>query len=73
MIRMLAIISIFICSSLCAQTVPSTPCPPVLPPSPSLYRWLEDPATEVKRVTEASVRLNDAIKNPEYLLNNWVE
>jgi len=73
MIKMLAIISTFICSSLCAQTTPSMPCPPVLPPSPSLYRWLEHPATEVQRVTEASERLNDAIKNPEYLLNNWVE
>lgn len=38
-----------------------------------LYGWVNDPAAEASRVEQAGVRLRDAIANPEYLLNNWIE
>lgn len=39
----------------------------------SLFRWVDKPADEVQQVSEAADRLNDAIKNPEYMLKHWVE
>jgi outer membrane protein TolC len=39
----------------------------------SLYNWVEDPASEAKRVEQAGVRLRQAIKNPEFMLDNWIE
>jgi outer membrane protein TolC len=39
----------------------------------SLYRWVGSPSTEMQRVEEADQRLDNAIKNPEYMLHHWVE
>lgn len=39
----------------------------------NLYSWVDDPATEAQQVAAAGVRLRQAIKNPEYLLKQWVE
>ncbi len=39
----------------------------------SLYRWVDDPAAETLQIEEAEQRLDDAIKNPEYMLNHWVD
>lgn len=41
--------------------------------SASLYRWVDKPADEAVTVAAAEQRLQQAIKNPEYLLDNWVE
>jgi outer membrane protein TolC len=41
--------------------------------TPSLYRWMNDAATEKERVDNADQRLDTAIKNPEYMLDNWVD
>lgn len=38
-----------------------------------LYHWVDNPAVEVERMQTAEGRLNEAIKNPEYLLSHWVE
>ena len=37
-----------------------------------LYRWTGDPAAERQRVSAAGERLQQALKNPEYLLDHWV-
>lgn len=42
-------------------------------PASSLYRWVDDSATEMQRVDAANARLDDATKNPEYMLNQWVD
>lgn len=39
----------------------------------SLYRWVVNPADEMARMEVAGERLEQAIKNPEYLLNHWIE
>ena len=39
----------------------------------SLYRWVDKPSDEMERVTQADERLSKAIKNPEYMLNHWVD
>ena len=41
--------------------------------SPSLYRWVDKPQDEALRVERAGERLRQAIKNPEYMLDNWVD
>ncbi|MDI9818976.1 MULTISPECIES: TolC family protein [unclassified Legionella] len=48
---------------------------PVKPakPATSLYRWLEQPHEETLRVSEAAGRLQQAIKDPEYMLYGWVD
>lgn len=38
-----------------------------------LYHWVDNPAAEVERVTNATGRLENAITNPEYMLSHWVE
>lgn len=38
-----------------------------------LYRWVDQPGVEVQQVNEAEDRLSKAIKNPEYMLKNWVD
>ena len=44
------------------------------PESPqTLYRWVDDSAAEMARVDAADNRLNNAIKNPEYMLKNWID
>lgn len=42
------------------------------PSSPSLYRWTAAPAAESQHVHEAEKRLDNAIKNPEYALDHWI-
>ena len=42
-------------------------------PANTLYRWVDKPSSEIQRVTQADERLNDAIKNPEYILDHWVD
>lgn len=43
------------------------------PASTNLYSWVNDPASEVTRISKAEASLHAAIKNPEYLLHNWIE
>ena len=38
-----------------------------------LYRWVDDPSTEMQRVDRAHQRLTQAIKNPEYMLDHWID
>jgi len=38
-----------------------------------LYSWVENPGSEAERVNCAKMRLNAAIKNPEYMLDHWIE
>lgn len=40
---------------------------------PVLYRWVAEPQSEAQRVVEAASRLQNAIHNPEYLLDHWVD
>ena len=42
-------------------------------PPNTLYRWVDNPATEMQRVDMAHQRLTQAIKNPEYILDHWIE
>lgn len=39
----------------------------------SLYRWTADPANEAAEVEAAQNRLHEAIKQPEYMLKNWID
>jgi outer membrane protein TolC len=39
----------------------------------SLYKWVDDPAQEAQRVEQAGTRLREAIRNPEYMMKNWIE
>lgn len=39
----------------------------------NLYGWIDNPSLEANRVDAAQSRLKQAIKNPEYLLKNWIE
>ena len=41
--------------------------------APDLYRWVADPSAEQQQMQAAHRRLSTAIKNPEYLLDHWVE
>jgi outer membrane protein TolC len=38
----------------------------------ALYRWVDLPHDELLRVKEAHGRLKDAIKDPEYMLEHWI-
>lgn len=38
-----------------------------------LYSWVDDPASEAQQVEESAQRLRQAIANPEYMLQHWVE
>ena len=38
-----------------------------------IYKWVDDPGSEAKHVEQAGERLRQAMKNPEFMLNNWVE
>jgi len=38
-----------------------------------LYRFVDNPSDETSHLKEANERLNTAIKNPEFLLKNWVD
>lgn len=51
-----------------ASTVTDKPAAPQ-----ALYRWVDDSAAEKTRVEAADNRLNNAIKNPEYVLKNWID
>lgn len=52
----------------------TTPVPPAKAnEGPSLYRWVDKPHDEALRVEQARERLLQAIKNPEYMLDNWVD
>lgn len=62
--------SLSVSSSLLAKNVQ----PSSKPAEPSvLYRWVDKPADEAMRVSEAEERLQRAIGNPEYMLDNWVD
>lgn len=39
----------------------------------TLYSWTEDPTQESQQVKEAHARLQQAIKNPELVLDQWIE
>ncbi len=41
--------------------------------APHLYRWVANPSAEQAQMQAAHGRLSNAIKNPEYLLEHWVE
>lgn len=38
-----------------------------------LYNWVKEPAIEAQRVEQASARLREAMMNPEYMLDHWIE
>ena len=38
-----------------------------------IYRWADDSSLEKKKVDEAKERLDTAIKNPEYMIKNWID
>ncbi len=38
-----------------------------------LYQWVDDPAAEAARVSLAGDRLQAAIANPEFMIDNWIE
>lgn len=38
-----------------------------------MYRWMNAPAAEMQRIDLAEKRLDQAIKNPEYMLENWID
>jgi outer membrane protein TolC len=40
---------------------------------PNLYYWMKNPQAEKERVEVTSQRLGHAIKNPEYMLDHWIE
>jgi outer membrane protein TolC len=56
----------FLCLSLINGVVYATP-------SSSLYRFVPAPHSEKQRVDAADQRLDQAIKNPEYMLKHWVD
>lgn len=65
----LTVVCFLIFSSLSLADVPTNkPTQPT-----SLFRWVDKPVAEVQQVSEAENRLDDAIKNPEYMLKHWVE
>jgi outer membrane protein TolC len=39
----------------------------------SLYNWVSQPVVEAQHVEAAGARLREAINNPEYILNHWIE
>ncbi len=39
----------------------------------ALYRWVNNPSAEMQRVDTAHERLTHAIKNPEYMLDHWID
>jgi outer membrane protein TolC len=39
----------------------------------SLYRWVATPSDAMHAMNDAHHRLHQAIKNPEYVLDNWIE
>ncbi len=39
----------------------------------TLYKWVDDPSSEAQQVEQAGVRLRQAIANPEFMLDNWLE
>lgn len=39
----------------------------------ALYKWFDKPLQEANRVDDSSERLRHAMKNPEYMLNHWIE
>ncbi len=41
--------------------------------SSTLYRWVEHPADEMQRIDIAHQHLTRALKNPEYLLDHWID
>lgn len=41
--------------------------------SSTLYRWVDHPADEMQRIDTAHQNLASAIKNPEYMLDHWVD
>ena len=43
-----------------------------IPPT-TLYRWVQTPDAELQHVKQAHHRLLHAIKNPEYLLDHWID
>jgi outer membrane protein TolC len=62
------LLSVVTGGSALASTVTDKPAAPH-----TLYRWVDDSAAEKTRVEAADNRLNDAIKNPEYVLKNWID
>lgn len=57
----------------CGDAAIASALPNTSVPSSSLYRWVGSPSTEMQRVDTAKARLDDAIKNPEYMLNHWID
>lgn len=39
----------------------------------SLYNWVVNPVFEKQKVDDAGARLRQAIEQPEFMLNNWIE
>lgn len=52
----------------------ATPPPTQTPAeSRSIYRFVDAPSAEAGRIANADERLNEAIKNPEYMLHHWID
>ncbi len=51
----------------------ASPLPKAPVSSPSLYRWVDIPSAEILRTEKADERLKEAIKNPEFMLNHWID
>lgn len=61
------------CLALSSSLFAANPAP-VKPLEPTtLYRWVDKPSDEAAHVSEAEDRLQKAISNPEFMLNNWVD
>ncbi|MFC3908269.1 TolC family protein [Legionella dresdenensis] len=54
-----------------AASAPAAPQKPA--ESSSLYRWVDKPHDEASRIDAAQTRLQQAITQPEFMLNNWLE
>ena len=42
-------------------------------PANTLYRWVDDPSDAMQQMSTARNRLHQAIKNPEYMLDHWID
>lgn len=63
-----------LCRILAIQSVILASAGWATPPSEGvLYRWADKPTNDLKHVNKAEERLNNAIKNPEFMLEHWID
>ncbi|KTC88146.1 MULTISPECIES: TolC family protein [Legionella] len=61
------------CLALSSSLFAANPAPVKSLEPTTLYRWVDKPSDEAAHVSEAEDRLQKAISNPEFMLNNWVD